>query len=613
MATLAQVEAAFLKADKAGDTAAATVLAAEVRRLRSAGPKEAPPIAGGVNPTGGFIENAVAATGKGLSSTARALGIDSAMRSAGVPIGTKEDADRFDAPLMKTAGGQIGNAIGVAAPALAAVPFTAPTFVGAATVGGLTGAALTEGGLGDRAQGGALGLFGGLLGQSVPHLYRAGKGAVRGLAEPFLAGGRDRIAGRTLERFSTNPNALAQLTDAPTVTGARLTTAEAARDPGLATLERAIGTMDPQAAAATASRQQANNAARLESLRVLAGGATQPASRVGALDRIINSQPTRASAEATRSAAAKASYGAARVGGVDEPMAEALTPQIEQLMTRPSVQSAIAEAKALAKEEGIELTDMGSVQGLQYVKQAIDDAIGKLSPKEANKARLLTQTSSDLKSVLDEIAPALRQADAEFAMNSVPVNRAAVGERLLERTTGAIRDFSGHQRLQANRFAGALNDEDALLRNATGFNGYSSLDDILTPAQSQRVGAVRNELETVANLSNAVSGGQSQTAKMLASQNLLRQIAGPLGLPESFTSNVLSNTLTRPVQWAMQAAEPRIQDAIARGLLSPEEGARLVAMARAADAQRAPNALLQLMGRSAPAAIGGLSAYGSGQ
>jgi hypothetical protein len=607
MATLAQVEAAFLKADKAGDTAAATVLAGEVRRLRALTPKEAPPIAGGVNPTEGMstFEKTAAGIGRGMTSVGRALSFGA--------LGDKAESDRLDAPLLETTAGTVGNVIGTAAPAALAIPFTAPTFAGAAAAGGLTGLGMTEGGIGDRAQGGALGLVGASLGQAAPYLYRAGKGALKGLAEPFLAGGRDRIAGRTLERFATNPNALDNLTGAPTITGARLSTAEAARDPGLATLERAIGTMDPQAAAATAARQQANNAARLESLRVLAGGATQPASNVGALNRIVNSQPTRASAEATRSAAANASYGAARTGGVDEAWADALNPQIQQLMTRPSVQNAIGEARALAREEGIELTEMGSVQGLQYVKQAIDDAIGRLTPREANRARLLTQTSSDLKSVLDEIAPALRQADAEFAMNSVPVNRAAVGERLLERTTGAIRDFSGHQRLQANRFAGALNDEDALLRNATGFNGYSSLDDILTPAQSQRVGAVRNELETVANLSNAVSGGQSQTAKMLASQNLLRQIAGPLGLPESFTSNVMSNTLMRPVQWGMQAAEPRIQDAIARGLLSPEEAVRLIALARAADAQRPPNALLQLMGRSAPAAIGGLSAYGSGQ
>ena len=35
MADLAQVEAAFLKADAAGDTEAATALAGEVRRLRA--------------------------------------------------------------------------------------------------------------------------------------------------------------------------------------------------------------------------------------------------------------------------------------------------------------------------------------------------------------------------------------------------------------------------------------------------------------------------------------------------------------------------------------------------------------------------------------------------
>jgi hypothetical protein len=132
--------------------------------------KEAPPIAGGANPTGGFIENAVAATGKGLSSAARALGVDSALRSAGVPIGTKEDADRFDAPLMATAGGKVGNFIGTAAPAALAAPFTPATFVGAAAAGGLAGFGLTEGGIGDRMEGAAWGAGGGGVGHGLAAL-----------------------------------------------------------------------------------------------------------------------------------------------------------------------------------------------------------------------------------------------------------------------------------------------------------------------------------------------------------------------------------------------------------------------------------------------------------
>lgn len=549
-----------------------------------------------------FFGNIPAAAGAGMSSIGRAVGLGPLLEKFGLPS-TKEDAARLDAPLDAAPGGTTGRVLGAAtllAPT-AMIP-GAGSLMGASAIGAGTGLATTEGGIEDRLKGAAWGAGGGATGNLLGRGIGATVGAVRGLIEPFTQGGRDRIAAETLRRFSTNPRAATSAQTGPSVTGANPTFAEAARDPGLATLERALGTLDPQAAAATAARQEANNAARLDALRVLSGGSTAQPSRVGRLNRIVNSQPTREVAETARRTDAAASYGAARARGVDAPMSEALTPQIESLMARPSVQSAIAEARGLAREEGIDLADMGSAQGLQYVKQAIDDQIGRLAPKEANRARLLTQTSNDLKSVLDEIAPALRQADAEFAMNSVPVNRAAIGERLLEKTTGAIRDFAGNRRLQANRFSGALNDEEALLKNATGFNGYSNLDDILTPAQSQRVNAVRGELETVANLSNAVSGGQSQTAKMLASQNLARRVAGPLGLPDSWISSTIAQEFMRAPQFFVRTAEERIQQSISQGLLNPAEGQRLLGIAM--NAQSATPSELLKLGRAVPGLLG---------
>lgn len=572
--------------------------------------KEAPPIAGGVDPSGGFGENLLAGVGSGMTSVVRALGGGKVAESMGLP-GTKEEAERLDAPLSATAGGKIGQVVGVAAPAALAIPFTPLTYGGAAAAGAITGGALTEGGVGDRATGAGLGALGGLAGQALPAAYRAGKGVLQGLAEPFMQGGRDRIAGRAIQRFSTNPNALQGLTNAPTATGALPTLAEAARDPGLATLERAIGTLDPQAAAALAERGAANNAARIEALRSVSGGATRPTSSVRRLNQIANGQPTREAAEAARSTAATRSYGEAMEAGVDPDIAYAMAPQLNSLLERPSVRAGIARARSMAAEDGVDIADPGSVQGLHYLKQALDDQVGRLRD-QPTRQRLVQQTSRDLAAVLEEIAPLYQTARREFQNNSVAVNRAAVGERLTERASGAIRDFSGNRRLQANAFSKALNDEGELIRQSTGFRGGpSSLEDLLSPTQSGRVGAVRSELETLANLSNAANGAGSQTAKMLASQNLLRQIAGPLGLPESFVDSVLSQSLMRPVQWGMQAAEPRIQDAIARGLLSPEEGLRMIAQARAADAVTPPNALQQLARRSVPAAMGALSANGS--
>jgi hypothetical protein len=108
VATLAQVEAAFLKADQAGDAQAASVLAGEVRRLRGSAPKaEAPPIAGGVNPTDDMstFDRAAAGVGKAFSDTW--LGLRSLTGNASAQ--EVAEARNRDAPLMDTGAGMAGN------------------------------------------------------------------------------------------------------------------------------------------------------------------------------------------------------------------------------------------------------------------------------------------------------------------------------------------------------------------------------------------------------------------------------------------------------------------------------------------------------------------------
>jgi hypothetical protein len=539
-----------------------------------------------------FFGNLPAAYGGGVASIARALGAQPLLNKVGLDAlpQSKDEAAQLDESLNNAPGGTTGRVLGamsVLAPS-AAIP-GANTLAGSAAIGGGVGVATTEGGLLDRLKGGMWGAGGGVAGNLLGRGISAGVGGVKGLVEPFTQAGRERIAGRTLERFATNPNAIATAPTGPSITGAMPTLAEATKDTGLATLERAIATMSPEAAEQLLARAQANNAARINALQQVAGNAPVKSS-VKKLGQIASGQSL-ASATGTRSAAANASYGAARKAGVDDAMSDALRPQIESLLQRPSVKAAIADAKKLAGEEGIELTDLGNAQGLQYVKQSLDDMIGALGPKEKNKIRLLTQTSNDLKAVLDQVAPKLRQADAEFMFNSVPVNRAQVGKRLAESTSSAIRDLSENRPLQAHAFSRALNDEEQLIKQATGFKG-SSLDDFMTPSQMQRINAVRGELETASNLSRAANGAGSQTAKMLASQNLVRRVAGPLGLPESWIESTISKEMMRAPQFLAKSAEEQIQASVIGGLLSPFEGQRLLTIAQKANPTKSEAALL---------------------
>lgn len=116
--------------------------------------------------------------GQGMTSAGRALaqGVSkltgAEANGAGlVKQSDIEDAKRLDAPLLKTGAGRVGSAIGtasIAAPA-ALVP-GANTYAGATALGGLTGLALTEGDIADRAKGAAFGAIGGAAGKGLGDL-----------------------------------------------------------------------------------------------------------------------------------------------------------------------------------------------------------------------------------------------------------------------------------------------------------------------------------------------------------------------------------------------------------------------------------------------------------
>jgi hypothetical protein len=118
------------------------------------------------SPTRGqsFAENAIQGVGRGMASIGRALN----------PFTTAEetaDAAQTDAALLKTGGGKVGNVVGQAAVVAPTMLIPgANTVAGAGLIGGVTGAATTEGGWEDRLKGGAFGAGGGALGVA------AGKG-----------------------------------------------------------------------------------------------------------------------------------------------------------------------------------------------------------------------------------------------------------------------------------------------------------------------------------------------------------------------------------------------------------------------------------------------------
>lgn len=153
----------------------------------------------------------------------------------------------------------------------------------AAQVAASAGAGLGAGVAQEAAPGSQVAEFaGGLLGGvgTGAGLYAAG--ALRSLLAPIASDSARRdVAGQTLRQFATNPDALV---GAPSevLPGSQLTTAQAAADPGLASLERTLRSQQepgPQFAMRDAERAQAQRGA-VQGLAPEGGGAEDVAAMV---------------------------------------------------------------------------------------------------------------------------------------------------------------------------------------------------------------------------------------------------------------------------------------------------------------------------------------------
>lgn len=516
----------------------------------------------------------LAGIGSGLDDLKTGVG----QRLGFIDQASVDEKKRLDAPLKATTAGTVGNVIGKVAVGLPAafVP-GANTLVGAGLIGGAQGVLEPTASDESVAKNALIGASAGAGGVVLGRVLRAGYQGVKGLIEPFTEAGQNRIAGRVLERFAENPDAVRNATSAATETGARPLLAEAARDRGVATLQRALES-DPQIAAMVAQRAADNNAARVATIGSIAG---DPAKR--------------AAAEAARKAASGDMYQAATNATYT------VDSKLGDLLNRPAVKQALQRAKSLAENQGrpftfatetqapfsgvggraAESSKQITGQGLQDLKMALDEMLSDPASGFTGKAGdTIKNLRGQIMDWMEQANPAFKQARTAYASASKPINAMDVGQRLLDKTTGAIRDLGGNQRLQANAFARALNDEAGTVQKATGFKGVNALADVLQPEQLSKLNAVRNELELASNLAQAANGPGSQTAKSLASQNLLRQILGPTGLPQSWAESTMLETLLRPVQFGMKAAEPRIQNKLAEIMLDPSKAGNALSAAQ---------------------------------
>lgn len=446
--------------------------------------------------------------------------------------------------------------IGESLPSMAIPAGGAATLLGNAGRMAAAGAApglLEYGTAGERALRGGIGAA---AGAAVP-LLGAGLKTAKSFLEPLFSGGRETIAGRTLNRVAgADAPAVAQrlALASELVPGSAPTAAQVAQSGGIAALERSASSANPQAYTERAMEQAA--------------------ARTAALRGIARDDSALEAALGKRSRVGGMAYDRAQRAGVDQGMSDALQPQIASLLERDSIKGAVAKARSLAKEEGIELGDeLGSVQGLQYLKQALDDAIGDL-PKGSNTARVWTKTSNDLKSVLQDIVPDLRQADRVYARLSREPNRMQVGQALLDRAQPALADFGGLGAENGAMFARALRNADPIAQRATGLKSATA-ESVLAPGQRDTIQAVAEDFARRSNAQNLGRVVGSNTFQNFAMANIAEQS----GAPRTVGGLLNMPGVSRATAWAYRDTDQKVKDLLADALLDPKKAADLMVRA----------------------------------
>ena len=216
-------------------------------------------------------------------------------------------------------------------------------------------------------------------------------------------------------------------------------------------------------------------------------------------------------------------------------------------------------------------------RGIDLIKKGIDDVLdgNPTSSIGKHEKRAVQSVKEDLLKWADANITPYGQARQKFAELSKPINSMQIGNEILRKSSSAAEDALGNPTLRNEALSRVLRDGDQLAKTVTKFN-KATLKDSLDPVAYQTLADVRKDLARKAASENLGRATGSPTAQNLAAQNVMRQIAGPLGAPSGFAEANIWPTLLRPVNWAMKAQDPKIEQTLIRSLSDPKLAAELV-------------------------------------
>lgn len=515
------------------------------------------------DPTEGMsgLDRVRAGFGKAFSDTAQGLGQFVGLTDRA----DVEETRRLDASLMKTGGGLGGNIAGNIA-ALIPTAFIpgAATLRGAAMIGAGSGLSQPSTSTSETLMNAGIG------GVAAPGAIMAGRGAVaayqggKALVEPLTRAGQERIAASVLQASATNPaRAAANASKASSlVPGSKPTLAQIADDPGLAQLERTI-LNNPEYAPALQQRFADQRGARLGTVK-----------EIGGTDEYYEG------IKEGRKIFANEDYSNAMAQGVDPKMAQAIQPMMDSLMRRPSIKEAQKVAQRIAAEKDVSLTEFGSLEGLDWVKKALDKQISAIktgNPIGKTDLDTLLTTKADLMDTLEQLAPGYKAANENYAAMSRQINSMDVARNLNKTLQRPGSEYAGNTAKEmGQRFSEELSKAKDSVKKSTGMN--KAIGDVMSTRDIAALESVAKDYGRKAFAESAGRATGSNTAQNLASQNMLRRMLGPTGLPETWAESTMLQAMLSPVQVGskMFGADKRIMDRIAMGLLDPRDAAVLL-------------------------------------
>jgi len=466
------------------------------------------------------------------------------------------ESRKRDAALMNTGAGVAGNIVGNVA-SLVPTAFIpgANTLAGSAAIGAASGLVQPSTSTQETATNTLLGGVIAPAGIVAGRMIGAGVEGAKAVRDTFTKEGQKRIASNVLKASATNADEAANnmRNVKQLLPGSQPTAGQAAKDPGIAQLERTF-LNNPEMAAALQQRYATQRAARLKTIQDVAG-----------TDEYYNA------IKQGRSVFAAEDYAKALQGDIDPAVVASMKPQIDSLLRRPSMQQAQKVAAELAAESDKSLSSAGSLEGLDWLKKALDNQISKASQPGSSIGKqelaALLQTKNDLVSTMEVLAPGYKEAAENFAAMSKQVNSMDVARDFLSKYEPVSAQYGNTAREMGNAFQKALSASTESVKKQTGMN--MPLSQIMPTKDIQALENVARDLARKQYAEEAGRAVGSNTAQNLVSQNLLRRFLGPTGLPEGMADNTILQTLLRPVEFAGRAATPKIQNQLAELLLDP--------------------------------------------